>query len=112
MHKHQSRYLKLQSFIPIFLSCLLLGLVSIASAQPVSNSPVIGNDDHEFVFMGRCDSGEIWRLKAYQKSIDGVFHSFYDYEGPAGTGSVQTQTSPKILAARICRALAEIRSDF
>lgn len=34
--------------------------------------------------------------------------SFYDYEGPNGKGTVQTETVPKVMAARVCRKMAEI----
>ena len=34
--------------------------------------------------------------------------SYYDYEGPVGTGTVQSNAHPKVMAVRICRQLAEI----
>jgi len=66
------------------------------------------NDEESFVFGGKCDSGEPYRLYAYQKFTNGQLLSFYDYEGPAGKGTVQSNTIPKVLAARVCRKLAEI----
>ena len=40
--------------------------------------------------------------------VDGLLQSFYDYEGPAGKGTVRTNTSPKKMAVRVCRELADI----
>ncbi len=112
MQKLVPQHSHLESMLSLLVSSLLLVIASAASADALKIAPVMGNDDENFVFMGRCPSGEIYRLKAYQKLKDGALYSFYDYEGPAGKGSVQTKTSPKILMVRVCRALAEIRNDF
>lgn len=92
----------------------VLGLLSAAAvmAETVPVSSNSGDDEQTFIFMGRCDNGEMYRLKAYQKLMESVSFSFYDYEGPAGKGTIQSQITPKTLAVRVCRALAEIRSDI
>ena len=61
-----------------------------------------------FVMTGHCPNGEAYRLSFYAKPFDGAFNTFYDYEGPVGTGTVQSATEPRVMAARVCRLLAEI----
>jgi hypothetical protein len=96
----------------LFLMGLALINSSISLASSVDTTYAeLGNDELDFVFMGKCPNGELYRLKSYQQSINGASVSFYDYQGPAGQGTVQTKTHPKTMAARICRALAEIASD-
>ncbi len=48
---------------------------------------------------------DLFRIK---KSVAGLSRSFYDYDGPNGKGTVQAETPPKVMAARVCRKLAEI----
>ena len=112
MQKYRFRFPQIRPWAPVFLSFLVLSMGSVASANPVHIASVLGNDDETYVFMGRCPNGEMYRLKAYQKWVNGTSESFYDYEGPAGKGTVQTKTSPRTLAVRLCRKLAEIRNDF
>lgn len=112
MQKYRVRSLQTRFWSPVFLSFLVLSLGPTVLANPLRVAPLLGNDDETFVFMGKCPNGEMYRLKAYQKWVDGTSESFYDYDGPAGKGSVQTKTSPRTLAVRICRKLAEIRSDY
>jgi hypothetical protein len=40
--------------------------------------------------------------------VDGLTQSFYDYEGPAGKGTVRTNAQPKKMATRVCHELADI----
>jgi hypothetical protein len=70
--------------------------------------PQLGNDDTNFMFGGVCPNGEPYKIVAYQQVVDNVPQAFYDYEGPAGKGTVRTTASPKTLSVRICRKLAEI----
>jgi hypothetical protein len=96
----------------VFLSGLSLMSASTLFAQTISLSSTSGNDEETFVFMDRCPNGVMYRLKAYQKLVGGVVIPYYDYDGPAGQGTIQSQTPPKTIAVRVCRALAEIRSDI
>ena len=66
------------------------------------------NDEETFVFAGTCPNGKAYRLVSYQRDLSGKTHSYYDYEGPVGTGTVQSNAHPKVMAVRICRQLAEI----
>jgi hypothetical protein len=65
------------------------------------------NED-TFVFAGKCANGETYRLFSYRKPAQGALMSYYDYAGPAGRGTVQSNTSPKVMAVRVCHPLAEI----
>lgn len=88
-------------------AALLVSHVTHASA---SNSATLGNDESSFVFAGKCFNGESYRLFSHQKIVAGKPVSFYAYDGPAGKGSVQTETTPKVMAQRVCRKFAEIIS--
>ena len=93
-------------FMNVLLSCAL-------AAQPdatVAQQP-LGNDEDTFVFMARCPNGAMYRLFSYDKEVGGIKQSFYDYEGPAGKGTVKTKTAPRVMASRVCLDLAEIAGD-
>ncbi len=79
-----------------------------AKAKPKPNQVQLGNEEHEFIFAGRCINGKSYRIFSYEKNIEGHLKSFYDYEGPVGKGSVMTSAPPKTIAERICRQTAEI----
>ena len=68
----------------------------------------LNEDDTEFVFAGHCPSGESYRMVSYQMEVDGLTQSFYDYQGPAGKGTVRTNAQPKKMLTRVCRNLADI----
>lgn len=94
------------------LALCLAGLVS-QSVYAASNKiePIqLGNDEENFVFAGVCSNGASYRLHLYQRDMNGQLQSFYEYTGPAGTGIVQSDTPPKVMAARVCRQQAEIIS--
>jgi hypothetical protein len=67
-------------------------------------------EEDTYVFAGKCANGEPYRLVSYQKDISGLRHSYYDYNGPVGTGSVESETDPKVMVVRICHKFAEIIS--
>jgi hypothetical protein len=113
---------KVMESIP-FSRAIIIGIAFLLAATfsiflSTSQSPVliekhasIGNDENEFVFAGTCHNGETYRLLSYNKVVDGQTLSFYDYEGPAGKGSVRTQATPRTMSVRVCRKLAEIIND-
>jgi hypothetical protein len=111
MQKQYFHYTGLHTWMNVVMSVVALSSTSIASADAISPALTLGNEDTSFVFMGTCPNGAMYRLKAYEKWVDGTALSFYDYEGPAGQGTIHTKTPPKTIAARVCRALAEIRND-
>jgi hypothetical protein len=67
-----------------------------------------GNDEQEFIFAGSCPYGGTYRIHSYQMEVDGLTQSFYDYEGPAGKGTVRTNAAPKKMVVRVCNELAEL----
>lgn len=79
-------------------------------ANPAEKTvPRVENDEQEFTFVGKCPNGNSYRIFSYQMTVDGLTKSFYDYEGPAGKGTVQTEAQPRKMAVRICHELADIR---
>jgi hypothetical protein len=96
--------------------CLLVNVLTVPSAvalvdKAAQTTKNMGNDENTFIFAGRCPNGQAYRLFSYQAEVEGLTQSFYDYEGPAGKGTVKTQATPKTVAVRVCRALAEIAND-
>jgi len=93
------------------LACLwLISSVTVCEAKSVKLNTELANNDETFVFAGQCFNGEPYRLFLYQKSVSGFSQSHYDYNGPAGKGTIQSDTAPKVMAARVCRKYAEIIS--
>jgi hypothetical protein len=84
------------------------GVPATAVNQKTSASTL--GDDESYVFAGKCPNGEPYRFVSYQKNMSGAVHTYYDYSGPAGNGTVESDTAPKVMAVRICRPSAEIIS--
>lgn len=99
---------------PVMLVCCVLASTAVAphafSKVPASiaTEMKLGNDENTFTFAGLCPNGETYRIFSYQKMVENVPQSFYDYEGPVGKGTVRTTASAKTMAVRVCRKLAEI----
>jgi hypothetical protein len=70
--------------------------------------PVLGNDEQEFIFAGTCPNGDKYRIFSYQMEVDGLTQSFYDFDGPAGKGTIRTNSEPRKMANRVCHELADI----
>jgi hypothetical protein len=97
----------------VHLACAVLSLLfltdtSVWAAKTEKLSAALASDETAFVFAGKCETDEPYRLVSYQKNVSGVPQSFYDYEGPNGKGTVRAETAPKVMAARVCRKMAEI----
>jgi hypothetical protein len=90
---------------------LFLCLASQAMADEASTSRLADQASETYRFAGTCPNGAPYRLFFYEAKIEGVVQSFFDYEGPAGRGTVKTNAPPKTMAVRVCRALSEIASD-
>ena len=84
-----------------------VALVSFTLVGPLAEAK-FANDEDTYTFAGRCPNGETYRIYAYQKLFEKTLHSFYDYEGPVGKGTVRTTATPKTMSARVCRKAAEI----
>ena len=82
-----------------FTSTAALSIFLSTSVSPVLSKTVdnigIGNDEKEFIFSGKCDNGQTYRLHSYEKVINGQTFSQYDYEGPAGKGTGQGWSRPR-----------------
>lgn len=94
----------------LLASLLMLLSTSVWASTSDHRNSQLGNDEASFVFAGKCATQETYRLFSYQKNVAGLNLSFYDYEGPNGKGTVQSDASPKVMAARVCRRMAEIIS--
>lgn len=90
--------------LPIFFSTSI-------SPMLAASHVALGNDDSEFTFSGKCQSGGTYRLLSYNKTVDGKSSPHYDYEGPVGKGTVSTHATPRTMSVRVCRPLAEIIDD-
>lgn len=93
-----------------WVACLCLMLGAVCSAKSGKLTHELGHNEETFIFAGTCFNGEPYRLFLYQKDLSGVSQSHYDYEGPAGKGTVTSNAPPKVMAARVCRKSAEIIS--
>jgi hypothetical protein len=80
------------------------------SAQEFSqnNETLHKSNEDVLVFAGRCFNDEEYRLRFYLKLDQTQSMPYYDYMGPAGIGTVQVETEPKVMVARVCLKLAEI----
>jgi hypothetical protein len=93
----------------LFAASLGTALASSPNAQHAQQVRV--QNDAGITMTGRCPNGDAFRLVAYDQQVEGLWKSFYDYQGPVGTGTVKTKTVPKVMVSRVCIALAEIASD-
>jgi hypothetical protein len=75
---------------------------SIAAAQ-TDSLKVTGDDNTEFVFVDKCKSGAAYRLKAYKITVNSEAIQMYDYQGPRGTGTIQSDVEPRQAKALLCQ---------
>ncbi len=99
---------QLTHFACVLASLILMASTSVWAATAERTTAPWRNDDTTYVFAGKCASEESYRLVSYQKNVSGFTQSFYDYEGPNGKGTIRAETDPKVMAARVCRKMAEI----
>ena len=90
----------------------LLFLPLALEATMKDKSETKWKEETEFTFAGNCFNGPKYWLHASEELIDGVSTPTYNYKGPVGDGTVHTDTSPKVMAQRVCRANADIVSNF
>ena len=108
MNKAHASRAHFQYLVRLLVGIALLSSALAWAAKTEKTKVEQGHNEETFVFTGTCTNGEPYRLVSYQKNIGGSSPSYYDYEGPVGKGSVQSDTSPKVMAVRVCRKLAEI----
>lgn len=101
------------TIVMAFISVASLSVFLSTSLSPVSAQKIsaTGEDENDFVFSGNCQNGEPYRLFYSSKVVDGQIYPFYEYEGPAGKGSVSTRATPRTMFVRVCTKLAEIIDD-
>lgn len=88
------------------LSCSILHVaMAIGADQPAHAS---SRQEEVSTLVGNCPNGEPYRLRAYRQGSPENLLPFYDYEGPAGRGTVQVDTLAQVMAVRICIRNAEI----
>lgn len=86
---------KLTIALALFASALSLS----AFAKPPKLQPTqVGENDSEFIFVGKCDSGKDYRMRAYQ--VAGV--DKYDYTGPLGSGTINSAVPAREAKDYVC----------
>jgi hypothetical protein len=108
-HKQSAKFVFLNVAFVLAHFCFMSE--AVAKVRTDKNTKITGNDDTTFVFAGRCPNGQPYRLFAYETEIEGKVYSSYNYEGPVGQGTVRTRATPRTMAVRICRVMAEIVDD-
>ena len=108
-NKQSTKFLFLN--VAFLSTCLTFMSVATAQVPTDKHTKITGNDDGTFVFAGRCPNGQPYRLFAHETEIEGRVYTSYNYEGPVGKGTVKTRATPKTMAVRICRVMAEIVDD-
>ena len=98
---------QLSGFIVVASLFANLALASNLAARNVDTTKV-GNDEETFTFVGKCPNGAAYRVVSYQAELEGTRQSFYDFQGPAGKGTVRTNASPQKMVVRLCREQADI----
>ena len=108
MHKVNFSGSSLARVTSLFVSAFFLFNAAAWASNSESVHTKFDSNADTLVFAGTCANNEPYRLVSYQKSVAGLSQSFYDYDGPNGKGTVQSETQPKVMAARVCIKLAEI----
>jgi hypothetical protein len=95
------------------ITCLVANIAAFSAVFAMTDlsktSPVaFGNDEKDFVVTGQCSNGNSYRVRTYQMDVDGLTQTFYDFDGPAGKGTIRTNASPKKIVVRVCHELADI----
>ena len=67
--------------------------------QPKLEAVKVGENDTEFVFAGKCVSGQEYRMRAYQEA--GV--DKYEYTGPIGSGKIDSVVAARVAKDYVCQ---------
>jgi hypothetical protein len=97
-----------KSFLRVFAVVLLGIFVCMRAGSTEAVRATVDNGAKDSTWGGTCPNGEPYRLRAYRKNVADIMQPFYDYAGPAGQGTVQVDTVPTVMAARVCIKTAEI----
>jgi cell division protein FtsB len=77
-------------------------LTTSTASQSADQNKITGEDDTEFLFIDKCKGGEAYRLKAYKITVNGEAIQMYDYQGPRGKGTIQSDVEPRHAKALLC----------
>ena len=83
-------------------SALLLITAAHALGQTTAPAKITGEDDTEFVFTDKCKNGATYRLKAYKIIVNRESIQMYDFDGPRGKGTIQSDVEPREAKALLC----------
>ena len=97
--------------LSLFVFNLLLQPVSSLAEMPKTKA-TNWKEEKEFTYAGKCFNGRNYWMFASEKIEDGHVILFYTYKGPVGSGTVRTDTSPKVMVQRICREQADIVANL
>jgi hypothetical protein len=97
--------------LSVFICNLLLQPLSSLAEKSKTKAPN-WKEEKEFTYAGKCFNGRNYWMFASEKIEDGHVIPFYIYKGPVGSGTVRTDTSPKVMVQRICREQADIASNL
>jgi len=93
-------------WIAVQSAALSVAVTTGADAQSVTASAttlkITGEDDTDFLFVDKCKSGVAYRLKAYKIVVNGDAIQMYDYQGPRGKGTIQSDVEPREAKALLC----------
>jgi hypothetical protein len=106
---NHSRMLALKGLASLFMVTAGLSLAASPDAATVRQGVALS--DTGITMTGRCPNGEAFHLVSYDKQVEGLWKSFYDFQGPVGVGTVKTKTPPRVMVSRVCIALADMASD-
>ena len=99
----------------IFLSLLIFTLLShplTSLAEKPKAKAINWKEEKEFTYAGKCFDGKNYWMFASEKIEDGNVIPYYTYRGPVGSGTVRTDTAPKVMVQRICRDQADIVANL
>ena len=105
---HKTRF---NIVLSVFVCNLLLQPL-ISFAEKPKTKTTNWKEEKEFTYAGKCFSGKDYWLFASEKIEDGNVIPYYTYRGPVGSGTVRTDTSPKVMVQRICREQADIVANL
>jgi len=110
MNKHLFKIFPSVGLTAIFFALLIHPLACLADKAQAKTSE--WKEEVSFTYAGKCFNGKSYWMYASEKIEDGNVVPYFIYKGPVGSGTVRTDTSPKVMVQRICREKADIVDNF
>jgi hypothetical protein len=63
----------------------------------------VGEDQTDFVWVGKCANGASYRLAFEKQDVNGTQSPMFDYEGPLGKGSTLSSVEPRVAKEYVCK---------